>query len=218
MGRQIRAEVTRRRIIDAAVDLFDELGYGETGLADILVRADVTKGAFYYHFESKEAIASAIIDASFQTVVDAAATVIEPGAPALENIIRATFVVADAMDNDRTVRVGKQLAQSLNQVSERGPKAFLDWTALFVGQIAAAVSQGDLRADIDAQEVGETVWATVLGTHLLSDAVGDDVLARLARMWRVLLAGIVSDSSLPYFRDFTARIHHGYARAPLTAQ
>ena len=61
-ARQARAEVTRRRIIDAAIDLFAEAGYGGTGLAEILKRADVTKGAFYYHFEGKDQVADAIID------------------------------------------------------------------------------------------------------------------------------------------------------------
>ena len=61
MPRQARAEATRRRIIDSAVDLFTEMGYGETGLADVLQRAGVSKGAFYYHFDSKESVAAAII-------------------------------------------------------------------------------------------------------------------------------------------------------------
>ncbi|WP_328358436.1 TetR/AcrR family transcriptional regulator [Mycobacterium sp. NBC_00419] len=218
MGRQARAEATRRRIMDAAVELFIDLGYGEAGLAEILARADVTKGAFYYHFESKEAVAAAIIDETYVKIAGAATTIIESSAPAVENIVRATFVVADLMASDRTVQAGKMLAQSLTQVSDRGPKAFLDWTALFVGQVRQAVSQGDLCDDLDPEDVGETVWATVLGTHVVSDAVGDDVFARLARSWRVLLGGIVRAESLPYFRDFVARTYQAYAHAPLTAQ
>ena len=70
----------------------------------ILHRAEVTKGAFYYHFDTKEAVASAIIDESFQTVIDAANTVIESSSPALENVIRATFVVANVMETDRESR------------------------------------------------------------------------------------------------------------------
>jgi AcrR family transcriptional regulator len=89
MKRQVRAEVTRSRIIDAAVELFGSEGYGDTGLAEILHLAEVTKGAFYYHFDTKEAVASAIIDEGFQKVRDAADAVIESSSPALENIIRA---------------------------------------------------------------------------------------------------------------------------------
>lgn len=44
MAVQARAEVTRKRIIDAAVGLSDSTRRGETGLADIIYRAEVTKG------------------------------------------------------------------------------------------------------------------------------------------------------------------------------
>ena len=67
---QARAEATRRRIIDAAIALFSEEGYGDTGLAAIMDRADVSKGAFYYHFESKEALASAIIGEGVTQLLD----------------------------------------------------------------------------------------------------------------------------------------------------
>lgn len=53
-----RAEATRHEIIDAAVELVDTVGYGDTGLADVMTRADITKGAFYYHFTSKDAVAT----------------------------------------------------------------------------------------------------------------------------------------------------------------
>ena len=217
MGRQVRAEVTRRRIIDAAVDLFAELGYGDTGLSEILQRAEVTKGAFYYHFDGKEAVASAIIEEGFQKVRGAADTVIESSGPALENVIRATFVVAGVVESDKAVRVGKQLAQSLTQVSDGGPKAFEEWTTRFVAQVEAAITPGDC-GDLEPTEVGEAVWVTVLGSHLLSDAVGDHVYPRLARSWRVLLGGIVPQGSLPYFRDFVAHTYQTYAHSPLPAQ
>lgn len=43
---QSRAEATRQRIIDAAVILFAENGYADTGLNDITAAAKVTTGAF----------------------------------------------------------------------------------------------------------------------------------------------------------------------------
>lgn len=218
MARQARAEATRQRIIDTAVELFTNTGYGETGLAEILQRADITKGAFYYHFDSKEAVAAAIIDDTYRKIAETAMTIMRSSAPALENIIRATFAAAELMATDPMVQVGKLLAQSLTQVSDRGPKVFLDATALFVAQAHEALVRGDLRTDVDVDDVGESIWATVLGCYLLSDAIGDDVMARLARGWRVLLGGVVRPESLPYYRDFVARTYQVYAHAPLTAQ
>lgn len=48
------AEVTRDRLVGAALELYAERGYAGTCLDAILQRAVSSKGAFYYHFESKE--------------------------------------------------------------------------------------------------------------------------------------------------------------------
>jgi AcrR family transcriptional regulator len=54
--RQQRAEETRANILKAAVECFAEHGYAGTGVNEICQRAGVTKGAFYHHFPSKQAV------------------------------------------------------------------------------------------------------------------------------------------------------------------
>jgi AcrR family transcriptional regulator len=56
MVTQQRGEETRTRILEAAVAGFAEQGYGRTGVAEICHRARVSKGAFYHHFPSKQAL------------------------------------------------------------------------------------------------------------------------------------------------------------------
>jgi len=51
-----RAEDTRRRIYDAALDLFREKGFEQTTMRDIASKAGVALGAAYYYFSSKDAI------------------------------------------------------------------------------------------------------------------------------------------------------------------
>ena len=46
---------------------------------------------------------------------------------------------------------------------------------------------------------------SVLGTDLLSNALGDDQTTRLAEVWQVLLRGIVPAESLGYFQEFVRR-------------
>lgn len=53
MPQQARAEETRTRILDAARVCFSRSGYDAASVSDICQEAGVTKGAFYYHFESK---------------------------------------------------------------------------------------------------------------------------------------------------------------------
>jgi AcrR family transcriptional regulator len=46
----------RERILDVALELFNEQGYDATSLREIAERLDVTKAALYYHFKSKSDI------------------------------------------------------------------------------------------------------------------------------------------------------------------
>ena len=54
-ARRPRGE-TRERILDVALELFNEQGYDKTSLREIAERLGVTKAALYYHFERKEDI------------------------------------------------------------------------------------------------------------------------------------------------------------------
>jgi len=54
--RQQRGEETRARILQAAQECFARDGYDVASIADICNRAGVSKGAFYHHFASKQAL------------------------------------------------------------------------------------------------------------------------------------------------------------------
>lgn len=59
--RQQQRERTKRALVAAASTAFAERGFGATSLRSVVVEADVTKGAFYHHFESKEALFEAVV-------------------------------------------------------------------------------------------------------------------------------------------------------------
>lgn len=59
------AEKTRARILSSALQLFTKKGYDHTTFTDIAARLKMTKGAVYWHFESKQALLMAIIDEMF---------------------------------------------------------------------------------------------------------------------------------------------------------
>jgi AcrR family transcriptional regulator len=63
MPRNKYPEVTRARILEAATKLFLEKGWQETTVQDIIDElGDMTRGAFYHHFRSKDDIIDAVVD------------------------------------------------------------------------------------------------------------------------------------------------------------
>lgn len=66
MARNKYPEITEARILDVAQRLFLEKGYEHTTIQDIVdALGDLTKGAVYHHFKSKEEILSAVCDRMF---------------------------------------------------------------------------------------------------------------------------------------------------------
>lgn len=68
-------EATRQRLLDAAEHVFAEKGYHGAYVDDIVRESDSSKGGFYFHFPSKEAIFLSLIDAlvpKLATAVDRA--------------------------------------------------------------------------------------------------------------------------------------------------
>ena len=61
MSRQTaKAEETRERILNAALQLFREKGFDETTMRDVAAAAEMATGAAYYYFRSKEALVMAL--------------------------------------------------------------------------------------------------------------------------------------------------------------
>jgi TetR/AcrR family transcriptional regulator, transcriptional repressor for nem operon len=57
-----KAEATRLYILEKAFEMIYMKGYQNTSIDQILDTTDVTKGAFYYHFKTKDEMGIAIID------------------------------------------------------------------------------------------------------------------------------------------------------------
>jgi AcrR family transcriptional regulator len=210
MARQIRSEATRRKILDAAIDVFGEVGYAAAVWGTIIERTGMTKGALYHHFDSKESLASAVIEEGSDTLLASFHNVCGPSSPALENMIHGTFTVADLLTSDRMVRAAEQLTSVLAGFNEAAARFCASLVEAMATEARRAAVEGDLRSDLDSAVVSESIVGAILGTRLLSNAMSaelahGDLIERTGQLWELLLAGIVTDASLPYFRQFLAR-------------
>jgi AcrR family transcriptional regulator len=215
MVRQPRSEVTRRKIINAAVELYDEVGYPSTGLGDIIERVDVTKGALYHHFDSKESLAFAIIDEAVYLLRGALRRASQSSS-ALEGLILGGFAGAELVSSEKLVRTGGHLLLTFAKFNESVAGYYRSWFAGTVAQVRLAQAEGDIRADLDADVVGGVILGTLVGAEVISDSLsgGRDLVMRVNHAWETLLPTIVPEESLSYFRQFLARQSSRLQTAP----
>jgi AcrR family transcriptional regulator len=206
MAPQARSEATRQKILNAAIDLFSEVGYATAGLGEIIERAGMTKGALYHHFDSKEALATAIIEQGTNLTRDAFHRVCQSSSPALENMIHGVFVITDLVVTDKTARTAEQLTRGLAEFNTAASQVWSSRLDAMTNQARRAGAEGDLREGLDPEVVSETILNAMLGAQLLSKtADGNGHIKRLTRSLELLLPAIVAETSLAYFREFLAR-------------
>jgi AcrR family transcriptional regulator len=58
-----KGQETRRAIIDTATRLFAERGYAAVSIETVLAACQISRGALYHHFSSKEALLEAVFEA-----------------------------------------------------------------------------------------------------------------------------------------------------------
>jgi AcrR family transcriptional regulator len=206
-ARQPRSEATRRKIVDAAVELFNDVGYANTGLGDIVERAGLTKGALYHHFSSKEALAVAIIEEGSAILFRTFVGVCRSSAPALECMIHGVLVCVNMADSDKLVRMGTVLLRTFAKFTEASTLNYRAWVVEMGKQARRAQAEGDMRNDIDAEQAGEFIVGAMLGTELIANAVhgGYDIVGRVTATWQLMLPAIASEQSLEYLQEFVAR-------------
>src|SRR6516165_9461661 len=171
MARQVRSEVTRRKILDAAIDVFGEVGYAAAGWNTIIERTGMTKGALYHHFDSKESLASAIIEEGSETILVAFRNVCGSSSPALENMIHGTFMIANVLSSDKMARAAAQLTAALAGFNQAAATFYINFIELMAAEARRAGAEGDLRQEFDPVTISQSIVSAMAGTRLLSMAI-----------------------------------------------
>jgi AcrR family transcriptional regulator len=209
MARQVRSEATRRKILEAAVDVFTEVGFAAADRGAIIERTGMTKGAFYHHFDSMESLASAIIEDGSNLVVSELSAMSDSFSPALENILHGTFVTADLYATNKVVRTAEQLTLAFGRFNDNvgtAYTAYAAWIEVMTAEARRAIAEGDIREELDPLVVSESIIGATFGARMMGQTGdGNDLVRRLTQMWELLFPAIVTETSLGYYREFLAR-------------
>lgn len=184
--KQERAARTRARLLRAAAEVFDESGYAGASVANIVKRAEVTLGAMYFHFSSKEDLARSVMNAQAGTI---APFVQSEG---LQRLVDVTLRWSHQLQDDPVLRAGVRLAVEQEALGTREESSFEGWRRLMTTYLEEARDQGQLQQHADPEALARFVVGACTGVQLYSQIASNraDLPQRTMEMWQILLPGI----------------------------
>ena len=169
-----KSEATRQNILQKAFELIYTNGYQTTSVDEIIATTQVTKGAFYYHFKTKDEMGLAIINERMRPTFKN--TFIEP----FQSDVNPLDTIYDLMhhllmeNEDLKVEYG---CPASNFTQEMAPwnieftkalnELILEWEKAMIDAIEKGKENGKIKSDINAKEVTVFVMSGYWGVRNL---------------------------------------------------
>jgi AcrR family transcriptional regulator len=138
-----QGDATRTALVRAGRELFGEQGYGETSIDEVALRAGVTKGALYHHFQGKEDLFRAVFEQVQREVSDQAVAEFL-GPDSWEALLRGCALWVDA-----------HLDPAVRRIVLQDGRAVLGWTEVraIENRFGAVALRGALRKAMHAGDI-----------------------------------------------------------------
>ncbi len=194
MAQQARAIRTKRMILQAAAEVFDEFGYEGASTTEIIARGGFTRGALYFHFPSKEALAEAVMAVQSESLVPPVRKI------RLQAVIDLTLLFAEQLRNDVVLRAAVRLGvdQASNKNPNRAP--YQEPINLAEELLKEAADRGELLPGVDPEEVARTLVGAFTGIQIMSQVYErrQALPGRIAVLWKYLLPSLAVPQLMPY--------------------
>ena len=155
-----KAANTRLTILQKAFELIYSKGYQTTSIDDIIATTQVTKGAFYYHFKTKDEMGVAIIEEILRpTMLESFIKPVENSANPIEDFYNMiSYLLLD--DPFLQVKYGcpvGNLTQEMTPWNNQFSKALTElvdqWKITIEKAVANAQKSGLIKKDVDGNQV-----------------------------------------------------------------
>ncbi|MGH9035425.1 MAG: TetR/AcrR family transcriptional regulator [Acidimicrobiia bacterium] len=191
--REEKKQELRQAILDTALALFRERGYGQTRVQDVTARLRISEGTFFNYFPSKQSVLEAaaleIIERATELLHRDAVDDDRPPAERLEECVRA-WATNFAGDREFATLLATHTQLFLGRWSEEQwqERVYRPLTLL----LEDGQRRGQVRRDIPAGQLAELYLATNLTTvsnWVMHPPGGDSLDERLLRAWSVFRDG-----------------------------
>jgi AcrR family transcriptional regulator len=183
-------ERTRERLLQAAFREVRRTGFRGAGINTILAATNVTKGALYHHFGSKEALGYAVVDEVIAELVRDRwlRPLLRDGQPIdiLIGIVRRLPTQPAAIrESCPLLNLSQEMSPLDEQFRKRLERIFLAWQEGIATLVRRGQSQGTVRRDLNAEETASFLVAMVEGYASLAKN------AQNPKVWEVGIRNIV---------------------------
>jgi AcrR family transcriptional regulator len=179
-------------LLQAAFQQVYRYGFQSAGIDTILASTNVTKGALYYHFDSKEALGHAIVDEIVAKLVRDSWLLPLERSKDKDPIDALIGIVQTIPTRPKDVRGGcplVNLAQEMSSLDEqfrkRLERLFVAWQEGIATLLRKGQSRGTVRRDLHADEAASFLVAMVEGYEVLAKNAQDP------KVWEVGIKNIV---------------------------
>lgn len=182
---RVERGTARRRILDAAVDVIRRQGLSATSVDELCAAAGVTKGAFFHHFASKEALAIAAAQHWSATTGELFAGADYHGRPTAAERVLAYLDLRAALISGEPAQFTCLAGTMAQEAFETAPAirdacgaSILGHAATLEADLAQALADaGPPRDGIDAAGLARHIQAVLQGGFVLAKAADDPRLA-----------------------------------------
>ncbi|WP_078304947.1 TetR/AcrR family transcriptional regulator [Mycobacteroides salmoniphilum] len=174
-GRPVDPELAERRraqLVHAGVQMFVAKGYHETSITDIATAANLSRGTFYLHFQSKRELLDAVFD--YMAANAAARLTRLTATQPLESMSQVSDLVADMIDSSFGVHeefpdgIRALLRDGLldEQIAQRIFGMGDVFEAFVAMRVSEAITTGLVRSDLDPEFMAQVIGSMAGGTVL----------------------------------------------------
>jgi TetR/AcrR family transcriptional regulator, transcriptional repressor for nem operon len=177
-----KGEDTRLRILERAAPLLNRHGFSTAPVSEIMRATGLQKGGLYNHFASKEELALATFDLVMERISERVQQVHASRKSPVEQLLAHIDLICGG---HTTMEGGCPILNSIVESDDANPalrervKQVLDrWRRFIAHVVADGIVKGEIRADVNPDEVATLMIGMLEGAQLLSNFYRDDAHRR----------------------------------------
>jgi TetR/AcrR family transcriptional repressor of nem operon len=165
-------EATRRRIIQTAGRRFKQDGIDGSGIATLMADAELTNGAFYAHFDSKDDLVATVIGEELGRQATSFGE-LPPGRAGLEEFV-GWYLSRDHRDHRDTGCPSAALLDEIGRCTKETRRAYTKGAKAILDEICTRLAPQDPDS---ARGTALALYAMMVGTMQLARALSDRKLS-----------------------------------------